>query len=100
MNAKPILALGIVLAILLPPGVTSFFLGAVFGLISGQLPVFYAPSMVNSSMLYVAILYLAVEAVFTVLLLRLGRRSTSWAFAALALLNLAVGIFLFQSATL
>ena len=100
MKSGSILGVGLILAALLPPGLTSFFVSAILGLAGGQFPMIYDPSFVDSALLYFAIVYLLVEVVITAALLRGGSRRLGWTLAAITLVNLAVGMFFFQSSVL
>jgi len=94
---RTILAIGIALAILLPPGLPSFFVGLLLTSLTGQFPPIYDPSDVVSDLPFFFIVYLLVEVVFAVTLFRRGSRRTGWGLAALAVTSAVLGSVAFLS---
>ena len=100
LNNKSVIGIGIALAILLPPGLVSFFLGILLAIVAGQFLPIYDPSTVVPSFLFFAIVCLIAEGAAAAVLFRRGASRHGWALATLAIANLLLGILLYQSTIL
>lgn len=92
MNNRALLAVGLVLAVLLPPSLTAFFIGVLVAIVTGQFPPVYGYPDVASALPFYLALYLLVEAVIVIILSGRGAKGQSRGLAALAAINLVIGV--------
>ena len=92
-----LLLIGLAIGVFLPPGFTSFFLGAIAPKLTGVYLMFYDPSTVDPSLTFFIILYLLAEGGIMLGLMRQGASRAGWLLTALAFCNLLLGISLYQS---
>jgi hypothetical protein len=100
LRARSLLTLGFVLAVLLPPSLTSFLVGALSSSLTGVYLTFYDASSVNPSMLLFIILYLSFEGAIVLMLVRQGSSRIGWTLMTFTLVNLLLGIAQYQSTLL
>jgi len=97
VKTRSLVALGLALAVFLPPGITTYLIGALTQSLTGVYLMFYDSSIVDPSLLPFIILYMLFEGAILFTLVRQGASRPGWALTAVVFVNLLLGIVQYQS---